>query len=224
MHARARSALLDWQELNGRALPWRREPITPWRMLLAELLLSRTGAFRIQAVYSDLLDAFSSPQAVLGYNVAGLESILRHHRLGLHKQRAVLLHRLARTLVEEYSGNVPEDIASLVRLPGVGQYIAHAVAVFAMGQAVPIVDTNVARVFSRYFGIAPVKSDRRPPRVFWRLARASLPKGRAAEFGLALLDLAATTCRPWTPSCGDCPLQCWCNLRKERGLALVGGG
>lgn len=205
-----RDALLGWYSQRGRVLPWRQSDRTAWEVLLAEVLLARTGALRVREMYGQLVQFLPDPKAVVALGEVELERLFRAYGLGLHRQRARLLYSLAQAILERHGGQVPVDIGALQVLPGVGDYVAHAVAAFAWDMQVPIVDTNVARVFSRYFDLPPVKADRRPPRTYWELAKSCLPPGQARVFNQALLDLAALVCRPSRPMCMTCPLSDAC--------------
>jgi len=213
-------ALLAWYAENRREFPWRRQRVSPWEILLAELLLARTGAARVSDVYQNWLRLLPSPRAVLDLREPPLEVLFAEHKLGLQNQRSQHLRSLARDLVNRHGGEVPLDPGALRELAGVGRYVANAVALFAGGQEVPVVDSNVARVYGRYFGLPPVQGDRDPPSIYWETAAASLPKGRAAEFSLALLDLAALVCKPVNPCCWACPLSKRCGLARAHATGL----
>ncbi len=124
-----------------------------------------------------------------------------------YNRRAVSLQRAARQIVERQDGRVPADVRSLEALPGVGPYTARAVAAIAFGQSVGAVDTNVRRVLGR---IVAGEAAPMPAPAMQRIADAAVPRGRAADWTHALMDLGATVCRPRRPACEACPARPWC--------------
>jgi len=202
--------LLDWFCVSGRQFPWR-QTRDPYAVLLAEKLLQQTVVREgVVRAYNDLLAAYPTPAALAE---ADVESILATIQpLGLH-YRAQELVALAREIYEKYDGYVPQDLKSLLALPGVGDYIARAVLCFAFGQDVPIVDTNVARILYRLFGLpGPMPANPARKRNLIELAGALLPSGQSQEFNLAMLDLGALVCKPSAPECDVCPLSHVCEF------------
>ncbi len=127
-----------------------------------------------------------------------------------YKIRGSWLKRMAVQVMEERAGHFPDTLDGLRRLPGFGRSTAGAVLSFAFHQDAPILDTNVARVLSRYFGAAG--TGRRP---LWQLAAQIVPKGRAHVFNQALMDLGALVCTARSPRCPDCALRRGCAWRKS---------
>ena len=117
----------------------------------------------------------------------------------------------ARSVVTRYDGVLPHDVNELMQIPGIGRYTAGAVASIAFGIDVPAVDTNAARVLRRALGIR-----RRPPARLWRLAEALVPRGRAADWNQALMDLGATVCTARAPRCAACPVRQSCATGSRR--------
>lgn len=126
-----------------------------------------------------------------------------------YNNRVLRLQQLARRVIAESEGAIPRAIDDLMLLPGIGRYTAHAVACLAFGQQVPVVDTNISRILRRLF---PSKS--LPSRVHinddWARAAEILPRGKAAIWSQALMDLGATICVASTPRCDHCPLKAFC--------------
>jgi A/G-specific adenine glycosylase len=137
--------------------------------------------------------------------------------LGYYR-RAVNLHRLARTVVEERAGVIPHDPLELVRLPGVGRYTAGAVASFAYERRTPAVDTNVARVLRRAFHpqLKPGAGRR-----IWHTAERLIPRRRAAAwaFNQAIMELGAIVCTAREARCGVCPVRAVCLTGEKRAGA-----
>lgn len=201
-----RRTLLRWYGSHGRRFPWR-ETDDSYTILLAEVLLQRTQAPQVQDNYRQIVTAFPTPQALAAAPLETVQDTLRP--LGLAK-RAVTLRRMGQELVTRFDGRVPTTVLDLIALPGVGRYIATATACFATGVRLAVLDANVVRVFSRFFGVT---SDRKRPRddsALWRLAESLLPRTRAADYNRALIDFAGLVCKPRTPLCPECALRRRC--------------
>jgi A/G-specific adenine glycosylase len=193
-----RSSLLSWYQQHARDLPWRRTA-DPYAILVSEVMLQQTQVDRVLPKYKEFLARFPTLEALAGAPTA--EVIRMWAPLG-YNRRAVNLQRAARELVANYGGRVPSEPEDLRRLPGIGAYTAAAVACFAFGRPVPVVDTNVRRVLMRLEGATGCsEADVR------RLAASYLPFERASDWSQALMDLSATICRPASPLCLLCPLR-----------------
>ena len=138
--------------------------------------------------------------------------VLRAWRGLGYNRRALNLWRAARIVVDEHGGRLPSDIDALERLPGIGPYTARAVAAIAFGAPVGAVDTNVRRVLGRTMAGA---TDSLSPAELQRLADASVPADRAADWTHALMDVGATFCRTTRPACEACPARPWCRYSAE---------
>jgi A/G-specific adenine glycosylase len=179
---------------------------------VAEVLLIQTNAAKVVGVYREFVKRYPTPAHLAEADVSEVEELLRP--LGLHKQRAKLLKQAAEVLYREYGCRVPETYEELHRLPGVGDYVASAVLLFAYGKPRPLVDVNVARVLCRLaLGEEPPK-ERARSGVIAQLA-ADIEWSR--EVALALIDFAATICTARSPSCGICPARGSCSYAQRRG-------
>lgn len=177
-------------------------------MLVSEVMLQQTQVARVLEPWRRFLDAFPNATACAD---APLSSTLRlWEGLGYHR-RARALHRAACVLRDDYGGAVPEDVVALRTLPGVGEYTAHAVASFAFGQRVAVLDTNVGRVLAR-----AVANRTLGAREACDLAYELLPASNVASHNQALLDLGAQYCRS-KPRCTSCPLARSCRWNLEGG-------
>lgn len=215
-------ALLRWAAAAHRDLPWRRTR-DPWAVLVSEAMLQQTQVARVVPKYHDFLERFPTPATCAAASQG--EVVTLWAGLG-YNRRAVQLHRAARAMVAEHDGAVPDSIASLLALPGVGPYTARAVLAFAFEQDAAIVDTNVARVLARREG------HRLRPAEVQRLADGWLPAGSAWAWNQGMLDLGATRCTPRAPRCDGCPVAAGCAWAVEGnpdpdpavGSAGVSGG
>lgn len=195
--------LVDWYAEARRDLPWRAAGVTAWQILVSEFMLQQTPVARVAPIWVDWIARWPTPSATAA---AGAAEVLRAWgKLG-YPRRAKRLHECAGVIAAEHGDVVPDDVDVLLTLPGVGTYTARAVACFAYGKRVPVVDTNVRRVVARaVHGLADAGS----PSAVRDLAdvEALLPKGEvAAVFSAALMELGATVCTARAPKCGVCPL------------------
>ena len=192
---------------NGRRFLWRRKHTSAFALLVAETLLKQTKATDVLPVWSSLLDIYPTPASLARARQMTLLRMLQP--LGLQHQRSVALVSMAKAIVAEFSGRVPRKIDDLLDLPYVGLYSACALASFRYRIRVPIVDSNILRIFSRLTGDNFGKDLRRNHAV-WALAWAVLPRKRFAEHNYGLLDFSALVCTTQNPGCTRCPLRPRC--------------
>jgi A/G-specific adenine glycosylase len=193
--------LLTWYAREQRDLPWRRQGVTAWQILVSEFMLQQTPVARVEPIWRDWVARWPTPSATAAASAA---DVLRAWgKLG-YPRRAKRLHECAIAIAAEHGDMVPDDVATLLTLPGIGSYTARAVACFAYGQRVPVVDTNVRRVVAR-----AVHGRADSPASVRDLVEvaALLPNGPdAPRFSVALMELGATVCTARSPRCGLCPL------------------
>jgi A/G-specific adenine glycosylase len=203
-------ALLSWYRVNRRDLPFRRDP-TPWRVLVSETMLQQTRVSVVSPRFEPFVARFPDPAALAA---APEEAVLAEWSgLGYYR-RARSLRAAAAAMVRDHRGEVPDDRAALLALPGVGAYTAGAVLSIAFGRAEPILDGNVERVLSRLFLVRGDPKRGATRRRLEGLAREAVSAGPPAEVNQALMEIGALVCLPGTPRCGDCPLSGACAARK----------
>jgi A/G-specific adenine glycosylase len=193
--------LLTWYAREQRDLPWRRHGVTAWQILVSEFMLQQTPVARVEPIWRDWVARWPTPSATAAASAA---DVLRAWgKLG-YPRRAKRLHECAIAIAAEHGDVVPDDVDTLLTLPGIGSYTARAVACFAYGQRVPVVDTNVRRVVAR-----AVHGRADSPASVRDLVdvAALLPNDPdAPRFSAALMELGATVCTARSPRCGLCPL------------------
>ncbi len=196
--------VLAWYRENARDLPWRREGVSPWGVLVSEVMLQQTPVVRVEPVWREWMSRWPVPAALAAAGPG--EAVRAWGRLG-YPRRALRLHATAAALVDLHDGHVPSDPATLRSLPGVGAYTASAVAAFAHGQRCAVVDTNVRRVQARAVtGTAlPAPSLTAAETA---LAERLVPDdpARAATWAVAVMELGALVCTARGPRCGVCPV------------------
>jgi A/G-specific adenine glycosylase len=203
--------LLRWYDEHARELPWRGPAATPWSVMVSEYMLQQTPVARVLPVHEAWLARWPTP-GDLAAEPTG-EAVRMWGRLG-YPRRALRLHAAAVAIVEQHAGEVPSDVDALRALPGVGDYTAAAIAVFAFGRRHAVLDTNVRRVLARLCaGVEfPTAS---PTRAEWRRAADLLPDddADAATWSVALMELGALTCTAARPRCDACPVAHRCAWR-----------
>jgi A/G-specific adenine glycosylase len=196
--------VLAWYEQCARVLPWRAADASPWAVLVSEVMLQQTPVTRVLPAYLAWLRRWPTP-AALAADSPG-EAVRMWDRLG-YPRRALRLHACAVAIGDRFGGEVPAEVDDLLALPGIGAYTAHALAAFAFGQRVPVVDTNVRRVVARAVqgqGAAGPPSVARDHAAVGALLPAA--PATAARFSVALMELGALVCTARAPRCADCPI------------------
>ena len=198
--------LLAWYAVHQRPLPWRRTR-DPYRILVSEVMLQQTQVERVIPKYHQFLRRYPTLRALARARPDELRRLW--YPLG-YNIRPMRLRRIAQRTVREYGGRIPDTYDGLLAMEGIGRYTAGAVLSFAYDQDAPIVDTNVARVLSRYFGTT--RSGERPAgkRRLWTLAAAVIPPGQGYAINQAMMDLGATVCTARRPRCPACPVRKMC--------------
>jgi A/G-specific adenine glycosylase len=203
------TAVLRWYADHARDLPWRRPDASPWAVTVSEFMLQQTPVARVLPVWEEWLHRWPSPASLAAASPG--DAVRAWGRLG-YPRRALRLHATARAVVERHDGEVPSSYDALRALPGVGDYTAAAVASFAFGARVAVLDTNVRRVYRRVFDgsdeltASPTVAERRE-------ALERVPRRRPAEFSVAVMELGALVCTARTPDCGRCPVARDCRWR-----------
>lgn len=200
------AAVAAWYARNARVLPWR-GIADPYAILVSEVMLQQTQVERVIPKYHAFLEAFPTFRALADAQPA---DVIRLWAGMGYNGRAVRLHRLAKKVVEHHHGELPRTVAELRRLPGIGPYTAAAIASFAFGEPVAVLDTNIYRVLSRaVHGVDAPSRDALHP-----LAEELLPLADSpitpADWHQALMDVGATLCTVRQPRCMLCPLRPHC--------------
>ncbi|ADI02699.1 HhH-GPD family protein [Syntrophothermus lipocalidus] len=211
--------LLKWFEKNRRSFLWR-ETHNPWYILLAEVLLQKTNARKVENIYAEFINLYPTPAKLLNAGPE-LQELLKP--LGLWAAKSKILRSLAKSIVENFNGLVPDSFDNLISLPGVGSYIASAVLSFAYEKRTPIVDTNVIRILERYFGVCSTKNNNKErDQQIWRFVEVLLPESNCVKrFNLALVDFGALVCTHYHPHCDTCCIAPYCKYySRERPFEI----
>ncbi|HEX6962176.1 MAG TPA: A/G-specific adenine glycosylase [Lacipirellula sp.] len=204
--AALRRKLLNWYGKHARVLPWRANR-DAYRIWLSEVMLQQTTVAMATPYFERFVAEFPT---VHDLAVADEQRILRMWEgLGYYR-RARGLHAAAKQVVAEHGGIFPRDVASLMRLPGVGRYTAGAVASFAYDTPAPIVEVNTLRVITRLMAFEGDPASTSGQRHIWQTAEELVPRKGAGRFNYALMELGAVVCKPAAPRCGACPVTAHC--------------
>jgi A/G-specific adenine glycosylase len=198
------AAVARWFDLAERDLPWRRDR-SPWGVLVSEVMLQQTPVARVEPVFEQWMARWPTPVDLAGDSPGA--AVRMWGRLG-YPRRALRLHAAATMCTDEFDGRIPDDVADLRRLPGVGDYTAAAVAAFAFGQRQAVLDTNVRRVHARWLdGVEfPRSTTVSAPERQRALDLLPLDSVSAARVSVAVMELGALICTARTPKCTQCPI------------------
>jgi len=211
--------LEEWLAKHGRRFPWRRVK-DPYRIMVVEFLLQRTRAETIERVYDEVFRRFPDVESLATAEITDIKDIFS--RLGL-LYRAMRLINIARDVLKNYGGYIPSTIEELLRLKGIGVYMASAILNFGHGIPTPVVDKNVMRVANRLWGETRESNIRKFIEELYKHSNH-----RAVAY--ALIDLGSLICRE-KPRCSECPLNDVCpklpllkeKWRMQRKVIIVGG-
>ncbi len=204
---RVHQRLLDWYETQGRhALPWRNTD-NMYHIYLSEIMLQQTQVNRVRdEYYPQFLEKFPSLEVLAQ---APQEQVLSAWSGLGYYSRARNLHKTAQIVQTE----LPKTQEELLKLPGIGRYTASAICSFGHEQAIPVVDTNIARVIKRYFALLEAKES-----LVWEKATPFVNAQAPRAHNLALMDLGSLVCLPKNPKCTECPLEADCLGKEEAEL------
>ncbi len=202
--------LLNWYNQNKRTLPWRLGGLSPYAVWVSEIMLQQTRVETVIPYYEKWLRLFPTVQVLA--NASEHDVLNAWEGLGYYS-RARNFHKAAKMVVEKYNGELPRDLDELRTLPGIGRYTVGALASIVFGMDEPALDGNLKRVYARLFDVSEPVDSTEGEKILWKLAKDNLPKGQAADFNQALMDLGAMICVPKNPRCLICPVMKVCKAR-----------
>jgi len=208
---RFRRNLRNWYKVHARELPWR-STSDPYRIWISEIMLQQTTVAAVLGYYRRFLRRFGTLEQLAA---ASEEDVLRYWEGLGYYSRARNIHKTAKIITNDFSGQFPSDVGRLVTLPGIGQYTAGALVSFAFDIPAPIVESNTLRLYCRLLGYRGDARSSGGQRILWDFAERILPRQAPGRFNQALMDLGATVCTPDDPSCDSCPLRSCCRSFAE---------
>ncbi len=195
--------LLVWYNENKRNLPWR-DTQDPYKIWLSEIILQQTRVEQGRAYYEKFLRTFSNVHEMA--EATEKEILNLWQGLGYYS-RARNLHKASRQVVNDYRGEFPDSFQELKKLKGVGPYTAAAIASFAFGERVPVVDGNVYRFLGRYLELDEPVNTPKAYKLFFEAARELMERVDPAQFNQAVMECGALICKPKNVQCMLCPVQ-----------------
>ena len=205
------ASLLDWYQINKRSMPWR-QTSDPYKIWISEIMLQQTQVATVIPYYERFLDKFPVVDELAA---APQQTVLKMWEGLGYYSRARNMHKAAQEVVGKYDSKFPDTYKELLNLKGIGPYTAAAVSSIAFNRHQAVVDGNVIRVLSRFFGI---KDDVRRSAVkkeIQSIADSIIPENNPGDFNQALMELGATVCTPTNPECESCPLSVDCIAYKS---------
>lgn len=210
--------LMNWnRHLNKREMPWKAEK-DPYKIWLSEIILQQTRVEQGWDYYNRFIATFPTVQQLA--KTPETKVFKLWEGLGYYS-RCKNLIASAKIIAGTYKGKFPDTYENILALKGVGPYTAAAIASFAFDLPYAVVDGNVFRVLSRYFGIDTPTDSTIGKKLFTALADELLYKASPGSYNQALMDFGATVCKPMAPACGTCPLKTHCAALKQNKVSLL---
>lgn len=198
--------LISWYKINGRDLPWRhtKDPYIIW---LSEIILQQTRVEQGMPYFYRFVENYPS---VKDFAEAEEDDLLRLWQGLGYYSRVRNMHKAAKTVMADFGGIFPSSYDDAIKLTGVGEYTAAAIASFSMNEKKAVLDGNVFRVLSRYFGIDTPINSSAGKKQFQALANEVISATQPGLFNQAIMDFGATICKPKIPLCENCVLRLEC--------------
>jgi len=200
--------VLTWSKGNLRDYPWRRNR-NPYKILISEVLLTRTKADQVFPVFLNFMDFYPNLERFLDMKISLVKSLIKP--LGL-KKRAETLKEISYQLKNNHNAMIPNTLSKLKSLNGIGDYCANAILCFGFGRKYPILDSNFIRLYSRVFNVKSKTKNAKSDKFLWQFAKHLLPEKDFIKFNYSLLDIGGLFCLPRKTKCEYCPLKLLCLL------------
>ena len=191
-------------------MPWRGEA-DPYKIWISEIMLQQTQVQQATPYFRNFISLFPT---VYDLAKADQQEVLKAWEGLGYYSRARNLHAAAKMVVKEFDGQVPDTYDEIIKLKGVGPYTAAAVTSIAFGKPNAVVDGNVIRVITRYYGIEDDTRSSKTRRQVQELADELIDKQHPGDFNQALMELGSEICTPSKPKCDSCPIQAGCTASK----------
>jgi A/G-specific adenine glycosylase len=207
--------IIKWYEVNKRDLPWR-QTRNPYLIWLSEIILQQTRIEQGLSYYYLFAEKFPEVKSLAS---AKEDDVLKLWQGLGYYSRARNLHAASKQIMKEHGGNFPDDYDSIRALKGVGEYTAAAISSFAYDLKYPVVDGNVFRLLSRYFGIKTPIDSSSGRKEFTSLAAELMEGFPPAIFNQAIMEFGSKQCKPSNPLCESCPLNIGCFSFKNKSIS-----
>ncbi|RAP32389.1 A/G-specific adenine glycosylase [Candidatus Marinamargulisbacteria bacterium SCGC AG-414-C22] len=204
-------SLLAWYRKEKRAMPWRDSP-HPYKTWVSEMMLQQTQVATVIPYFNRFMNQFPT---VVDLSNADEQTVLKAWEGLGYYSRARNLHKAAKIIVENYNNELPSEYDELQKLPGIGPYCAAAITSIAFNNPVPVVDGNVLRVFTRFWGIFDdIRNQAVKTMLFHKLGHF-IEHENPSDFNQAIMECGALICTPKKPNCPTCPLKSNCFAYQE---------
>lgn len=210
--------LVDWFEQVAKPYPWR-QTTDPWAILISEIMLQQTQVATVlnKGFFVNFLKQFPSPKELAVASEA--EILSAWEGLGYYR-RVRNLQKAAIAICDQHHGIFPKQHSKILDLPGVGRYTAGAVASFAYDDPQPIVDANVARIFSRLFDYQERIDTGKGTKQLWEWAQTLLSPDKPRSYNSALMEHGQQTCTNKSPKCQTCVISHYCHTNHPEKLPM----
>jgi A/G-specific adenine glycosylase len=211
------STLTNWYSIHNRELHWRNTK-DPYHIWLSEIILQQTQISQGLPYYEAFVNQYPT---VFELAKADESEILKLWQGLGYYSRARNLLETAQTIVETFNGEFPKSYHKLLKLKGVGDYTASAIASICYNEPMAVVDGNVYRVLSRYFGIKTPINSTKGIKEFKALASQLIDKKNPADYNQAIMEFGARQCKPKNPDCDSCPLNSSCVALQNNSIKTL---
>lgn len=211
------NTLLSWYHQHKRDLPWRNTN-DPYKIWLSEIILQQTRVEQGLPYYEHFIITYPDVHSLAS---ASEEQVMRSWQGLGYYSRARNLHHAAKQICEEHGGNFPADYNELLKLKGIGEYTAAAIASFAFGIPKPVLDGNVYRLISRLFGINSPIDLPKTKKEFLDILDDLIDADKPDQFNQAIMEFGAIQCKPQNPNCAICPFSEICVALKDGKVNLL---
>lgn len=198
--------LLSWFQKNKRSLPWRADK-NPYFIWLSEIILQQTRVEQGLPYFEKFRSAYPNVEALAN---ADIDDILKLWQGLGYYSRARNLHSAAKMIRDEFDANFPDSYDDIISLKGVGDYTAAAIASIAFDEAVPVVDGNVFRLTTRYFGIEEDIQKSSTRKLVKEVLQEEIDDKQPGDFNQAMMEYGSLICKPRQPNCEDCVIRSGC--------------
>lgn len=207
--------LIKWYEANKRDLPWRNTN-DPYKIWLSEIILQQTRVEQGLPYYLHFINTYADVQCLAN---APEDQVMRSWQGLGYYSRARNLHFAAKQIVSDYNSEFPNTYNEIIKLKGIGEYTAAAIASFAFKEAKPVLDGNVFRFCARYFGLHHPIDDTKTKKVFYEIINEIIDQNSPDIFNQAIMEFGAMQCKPASPNCNECIFSDSCYAFKENKVA-----
>lgn len=196
---------MSWFMRNRRDFPWRNFS-NPYLIMIAEFMLHRTRADQVVPVYEAFVKKYPLVDSLANADEKDIKKVTKH--LGLH-WRSNHFIKAAQFVIEHFNGDFPDNRDDLLRIPGVGDYVAGAILTVCFNKPVHVVDSNIARFINRYYGLNITGEIRRKKKII-DAAKILFNTREPGTFLFAILDFTYKVCKPRQPDCPNCVINKTC--------------